>query len=148
MDPQRSKKRPMAFARRVSLFRRQIVESLSPAGLQLLLASSSRISEGQVTSRGRYYGTTMLTIDLESTNEQVQDVQDVSTASRLARHLEQERSAMQQVVRLAVREAGNVAGAPILKPAAEVEIRVQGHRILVDVDLEGNIKVAKKSQTI
>ena len=89
----------------------------------------------------------MLTIDLVSTGEQVQDVQDVSTASRLARHLEQERSAMQQVVRLAVQEAGNVAGAPILKPAAEVEIRVEGHRILVDVDLEGHIKVAKKSQS-
>ncbi len=147
MDPQRNKKRPMAFVRRVSLFRRQIVESLSPAGLELALASSSRISEGQVTSRGRYYGTTMITIDLESTGETVQDVQDVSTASRLARHLEQERSAMQQVVRLAVREASNVAGSRILKPAAEVEIRVKGHRILVDVDLEGHVKIAKKSQS-
>ena len=134
----------MAFARRVSLFRRQVVETLSPAGLELLLASSSRISEGQVTTRGRYYGTTMLTIDLQSTGERVQDVQDVSTASRLARHLEQERSAMQQVVRLAVREAGNVAGSPIVKPAAEVEIRVQGHKILVDVDLEGNVKRTSK----
>ena len=135
----------MAFARRVSLFRRQIVESLSPAGLELLLASSNRISEGQVTSRGRYYGTTMLTIDLEHTGEKVQDVQDVSTASRLARHIEQERSALQQVVRLAVREAGNVAGSQILKPAAEVEIRVEGQRILVDVDLEGNVELASKN---
>ena len=135
----------MAFARRVSLFRRQIVESLSPAGLELLLASSNRISEGQVTSRGRYYGTTMLTIDLEHTGEKVQDVQDVSTASRLARHMEQEPAALQQVVRLAVREAGNVAGSPIRKPAAEVEIKVEGHKILVDVDLEGNVEPASKS---
>ena len=135
----------MAFVRRVSLFRRQIIESISPAGLELLLAGASRISEGQVTSRGRYYGTTMLTIDLQHTGGKVRQVRDVSTSSRLARHLEQEPAAMQQVVRLAVREASNVAGQPILEPAAEVEVRVKGHRVLVDVDLEGSVELSAKN---
>jgi len=56
--------------------------------------------------------------------------------------MKRDRAARRQVVQLAVKEAGNVASSTIVEPAAEVKIRVEGHRILVDVDLEGNVEAS------
>ena len=56
----RIRRRPMAAARRISLIRREIRESVSPAALDLMLAGAGRISEGNVSGR-HYFGSTMLT---------------------------------------------------------------------------------------
>lgn len=136
----------MAFVRRVSIFRREIIERISPAGLEVLLRGAERISEGQVTSGGRFYGSIMLTIDFGSVAQQVRDEGDVATASRLARQLEQERGAMEQVRRLALREARAIAGQPIARPATEVKVRTRGAQVLLDVDLEGDVASGKKDQ--
>jgi hypothetical protein len=126
----------MAFVRRVSLFRREIRESISPAALDVLLSSAGRISEGQLSGE-RYYGSTMLTIDLTRIQGRVRDVCDVATAARLSRHMNEEQDARGVVRRIALEEACRVAGRQIALLEAEVRVRAEGQLIYVDVDLEG-----------
>jgi hypothetical protein len=138
MDPADGpKKRPMAAVRRVGLFRREITESVSPAALEVLLATAGRISEGQLSREGRYYGSTILTIDLEQLGAYVQDRCDAATAARLAAVLEHETELHQAAARLALTEAQRIAGRPLRKVEADVQVRTEGSRVLVDVDVEG-----------
>lgn len=128
----------MAFVRRVGLFRREIIESVSPAGLEVLLDGAGRISEGQITG-GRYFGSTMLTIDLDVLRAVVQDPCDVGTAARLARHLADEPRVKQIIRGLALREARRIAARPLVLVEAELRVHTEGTRVFLDMDLEGTL---------
>lgn len=126
----------MAFVRRVGLFRREIHERISPAALDILLSSAGRISEGQL-SGDRYYGSTMLTIDLTRIQGRVREVCDVATAARLGQQMSEQQDAQQVVQQIAVAEATRIAGRPLALLGVEVRVRSAGQLIYVDVDLEG-----------
>jgi len=126
----------MAAVRRISLFRREIRESVSPAAMEVLFASASRISEGQVGQDGRYYGSTVLTIDLEQLAPHVSDPSSVSTATRLARVLEAEPEVQQQAGRMALEEAARIAGARLRRAEVDVRVRFEGTRVFIDIDVE------------
>lgn len=130
------KKRPMAAVRRIALFRREIRESISPVAIEVLLASATRISEGQVAADGRYYGSTMLTIDLERVRDRVCDVCDVATAARLAQLLRQEPTVQQRTGRLALEEARRISGRALRRAEADIRVRSEGARVFIDVDVE------------
>ena len=147
MDPMPSlRKRPMASARRVSLFKREIIERLSPAGFDVLLASCGCLSEGQVTPDGAYYGSTMLTLDLSTAGPLLREEGDVAAARRLARLLRKERSLVKRVKQVARREARKVAGRPIRQPEVELRVRVEGARVLLDMDLEGELETRARGR--
>lgn len=137
----RPNKRPMAYVRRIGIFRREIRESVSPAALDLLLASAERISEGQIAAE-RYLGSTMLTVDLTRVHGVVQDACDVATAARLARHLEGEPHVKLALQELALKEARRIASCPLELVDAEVRVRVEGTRLFLDVDVEGALQVS------
>lgn len=130
------RKRPMASTRRVNLFRRQILLRVSPAGFEVLLASARRQSEGQVQPDGRYFGSTMFTLDLSTLGDRLREPGDASTVQQLVGLLEQEPDLSQRLVDLALRDARELAGQPLEAPLAEVRFRSQGSTILLDVDLE------------
>jgi hypothetical protein len=136
----------MASTRRVSLFKREIIERLSPAGFDVLLAGCGRLSEGQVTPDGAYYGSTMLTLDLSAAGPLLREEGDVGCARRLARLLRKERSLMRRVKQLARQEARRVAGRAIRQPEVEVRVRVEGARVLLDMDLEGEVQPPGRSR--
>ena len=143
MDPPaKAPKRPMAFVRRVSLFQREIRENISPTALNVLLRTAGKISEGQTTTDGRYYGSTMLTIDLGQVQACVSDVCDVSTAVRLAQHLSRQGMVHQEVKQIAEKEARRIACRNLELQEAEVRVRTEGQRIYVDVDVEGVVAPA------
>jgi len=131
----------MAAVRRIGLFRREIRESLDPAAVEVLLASATRISEGQVGPDGRFYGSTMLTIDLERIRPQVRDACDVATAARLAALLEAEVTLHERLGRLAVSEARRIAGSGLRRPEADLRVRTEGRRVFIDVDVEAETQV-------
>lgn len=140
MDPPaRAPRRPMAFVRRVSLFQREIRETLSPTALSVLLRTAGKISEGQTTTDGRYYGSTMLTIDLEQVQSCVNDACDVATAVRLAQHISRQTMVHQQVQQIAEKEARRIACRKLKLLETEVRVRTEGQRIYVDVDVEGAV---------
>jgi hypothetical protein len=127
----------MAVVRQVSLIRREIREQISPVGLELLLLNASRISEGRVAADGRYYGSTMLTIDLALARDQVREACDVATAARLARLLELDAPAKARLRELAIEEARRVAQRTVGKLEVDMRVRVEGNAVFVDLDVEG-----------
>ena len=126
----------MASLRRVGLFSRQVVETLSPAGLEALLAGASRLSEGQIWD-GQYYGSTMVTIDLRQLDGQLVDACDVSTARRLAGYIGDSTEAMERLSELAQVEAQRVTAERLTSLQTEVRVRAEGCWIFIDIDVEG-----------
>jgi len=124
-------RKPMARATRITLFEREVRERLSRAALDLLFARAEVMSEGQRAPRGgkdSYFGSTMMTIDLPALSAVLRDEPDAGTARRLATLLGEDAAVEKRVQALATREAARVAGA---------NIRAQGARVFIDVDVEG-----------
>ncbi len=132
-----SNKRPMARVSRVGLFRRRIIETLSPTGIEALLAAASIISEGQLAADGRFFGSTMITIDLAQLAEHVTDDCDARTAARIAEDLSAERVLLGRLAGRARAEARRIAKRPLDRLETEVRVRAEGRSLLVDVDVEG-----------
>ena len=79
--------RPLARVQRIALFEREVRERLSRAALDLVFERAEVMSEGQRSSRAGqpvYFGSTMLTIDLEALAPQLREPCDAGTARRLA----------------------------------------------------------------
>jgi hypothetical protein len=132
----------MAVVHRVGLFSREIVERLSLAGIEMLLTRVAKLSEGQVLGDDRYYGSTMLTIDVRELDESVHDTCDVATAMRLARLLAQSEALRERVRALAHSEAVRVAGQPLDSAEIDVRVRAEGSWLFVDVDVEACVLTA------
>lgn len=139
-------KRPMAVATRVGLFSRQVIEKLSLAAIDMLLERVSTLSEGQILSDDRYFGSTMLTLDVRELDGMVRDTCDVATAIRLARLLGQADGAADRIRALAHEEATRIAGQPLRPAGIDVRVRAEAHWIFIDVDVEGRLEVAREAQ--
>src|SRR5918993_1434433 len=82
-QPRFAPRKPMAMARRVSLFEREVVVRLAPVAVELLHGAARVLSEGELT--GDFYaGSTMLTVDLGRTVDRIADPPDASTAQKVA----------------------------------------------------------------
>jgi len=127
----------MASAQRLSLFAREIKERVSPAAFEALLAGAKWISEGQIQASGRYFGSTLITLDLERAQERLKERGDVATAARLAELLGSETALLARVRQLSLQEAKRIATRPLPQLATEVHVRTEGCRVLVDVEVEG-----------
>ena len=126
----------MARAARVTLFEREIRERLSRVALEILLDGAEVLSEGQVQER-RYFGSTMITIDLARHADLLREPCDAVTARHTASLLEKDARAVGRIRRIADREARRLAGAQMARIATELAFRWQGTRVCVDVDVEG-----------
>jgi hypothetical protein len=133
-------RKPMARATRITLFEREVRERLSRAALDLLFARVEVMSEGQRAVRGgkeSYFGSTMLTIDLPALAVLLRDAPDAGTARRLATLLADDSQVEKRVQAMATREAARVAGEAPRTISTHVNIRAQGARVFIDVDVEG-----------
>jgi hypothetical protein len=139
--PNELRKRPMAVVRQIGLFSREVVEHLSVSGVEMLLSQLSRLSEGQVVD-GRYYGSTMLTLDLRTLEGKIRDACDVTTAMRLARLWSDNQAVIAQVRSLAHAEAIRIAARPLAPGGIDVKIRAEGGWLFVDVDVEAAVESA------
>src|SRR5215216_1734456 len=71
-------RKPMAIARRVSLFERTVDVRLAPAAIELLHGAARVLTEGALAGEA-YAGSTMLTVDLAHTVDRVSDPPDAAT---------------------------------------------------------------------
>lgn len=126
----------MARASRVTLFEREIRERLSRAALEILFDGAELLSEGQVQDR-RYFGSTMITIDLARHADFLREPCDAVTARNTAALLEKDARAIGRIRRIAEGEARRLASSALLRIAIELAFRWQGTRVCVDVDVEG-----------
>ena len=134
----------MATVNRIGLFRRRIIETLSPTGIEALLAAASIISEGQLAADGRFFGSTMITIDLAQVDEHVTDDCDARTAARIAEDLSVERALLDRLSARAQAEARRIAKLPLERLETEVRVRAEGRLLLVDLDVEGRVRAVSE----
>lgn len=130
------RRKPMAQARRVSLFEREVHVRLSPAAIEILFGTAAVLSEGLVDGN-RFYGSTMVTLDLARADGQVSEQCDASTARDVERLLGKDPRVHEHARELGVAEADRLAGRPLQAPQVDLRVRRNGRQFHVDMDVEG-----------
>ena len=125
----------MAIARRVSLFEREVAVRLAPVAIELLHGVARTLTEGELTGDG-YAGSTMLTIDLAHTREQISDPIDASTAQRAASLYAADERCREVARRIASKEARRIAGCELVVPHVDIESRARGHELHLSLNVE------------
>jgi hypothetical protein len=131
--------RPLVRVERIALFEREVRERPSRAALELVFRRAEVMSEGQRAIRdGRavYFGSTMLTLDLETLAPSLREACDAGTARRLAALLSGDPSITARVKTIATREAMRLAGGRLRTIATEMKVSARGARVFIDVDVE------------
>jgi len=127
----------MAMARRISLFEREVHVRLSPAGVDVLLAAGSVLTEGSFHG-DRFAGSTMITVDLGRTTATISDPADGATAHRVAALLPADVRARTRARDVAIEAARRRAGCPLASPTVDMRARAVGERVHLDFDLEAD----------
>ncbi len=131
--------RPMLRVRRISLFEREVRERLSRAALDLVFAGAATMSEGQRSARnGRevFFGSTMLTVELDVLVGALRDACDASSAQRMAGLLASDSGALGRIRAIAATEAERLLGTRPESVTTEIRVRARGTTVYVDVDVE------------
>jgi hypothetical protein len=131
-------RKPAAVARRVSLFEREVRMHLGTAAIEVLFAVAEVLSEGG-RDGARYFGSTMITIDLGRARGLVREDCDAADAKVVAGLLEKDARVQARARALAVAAAGERAGAPLARLDAEPRVRADGMCVRIDLDVEGEI---------
>jgi hypothetical protein len=133
--------RPLARVERISLFEREVKERLSRAALDVLFATAGVMSEGQRAARGgreSFFGSTMLTIELDAAALALRDAADARSAQRLAALLARDAGAQARIKRLAAEECERLSSARPRSLNTDIKVRARGTTVYVDVDVEAS----------
>jgi hypothetical protein len=128
-------RKPMAAARRVSLFEREIRVGLSSAAVEILFQLASILSEG-AHEEGGYFGSTMITIDLARAAQLVSDPCDAGTVRRVADLLTADPRVRERARAVAAAEADRLSGGALGRAQIDLRVRTSGHHLHIDVDVE------------
>lgn len=128
-------RKPMRSARRISLFEREIQVRLSPAAIDVLMASASVLSEGEVMD-GIYGGSTMLTIDLNRASVNLNEACDAATARTLDALLDSDALVQTRARAIAIREAEARAGGGLDDVYIDMRIERDGQHFHIDMNIE------------
>ena len=138
--PPPARRRPMAVARRVALFRREIREWISPPALDILLRAADLITEGAFEGEAGdeqvYLGSVQVTVDLHRAAAYIREPLDAAAARQLAHHLHTDTVARQLLEELARRESEHAAGCPLYGLQVEIDPRYEGDALHVTLDVE------------
>jgi hypothetical protein len=132
-------RKPMARATRVSLFEREIRVHLSTSAIEVLFDLAQVLHEGQRQLDG-YFGSTMITMELDRAASAVRDECDAANARRVAELLEGDARVKARARLLATTAASRRAGAPLARVTVEMRVRTSGTRIHIDLDVEGELE--------
>jgi hypothetical protein len=128
-------RKPMAMARRVSLFEREVTVRLAPVAVQLLHDAARVLTEGEIVG-DLYEGSTMMTVDLGRTISLISDPPDSTTAQRVAFLYAADERCRASARRIAVTEAHRNAGRELVAPHVDVESRAKGNEIHLSLNIE------------
>ena len=133
-------RKPMAMARRVSLFQREVSVKLAPLALELLHGASRVISEGDFVG-DLYEGSTMMTIDLGRTTAVISDPPDATTAQRVAFLYAADERCRDHARRVAIGEARRRAGCDLAAAHIDVESRARGPELHLSLNVEAQRRI-------
>jgi hypothetical protein len=128
-------RKPMALARRVSLFEREVAIRLAPVAIELIHGAARVLTEGEL-SGDVYAGSTMLTVDLARTADRISDPPDASTAQRVAVLYGADERCRERARRIALGEAARAAGCPLAAPHVDLESRARGAELHLSLNVE------------
>lgn len=128
-------RKPMAMARRVSLFEREVTVRLAPVAVELLHGAARVLSEGELDG-DVYAGSTMLTVDLARTADRIADPPDASTAQKVALLYAADERCREHARRIALAEARRTAGCELATPTIDVESRARGAELHLSLNVE------------
>lgn len=129
------RRKPMRRAERVSLFEREVRVRLSAAAIEILFGTAAVLSEGQVEG-GRYYGSTMITIDLTRVSAYIAEACDVATARSLERLLAVDARVDACARRIAAAEASRHAGSGLGATQIDLRVHRNDRHFHIDMDIE------------
>src|SRR5262245_12920305 len=129
------RRKPMAMARRVSLFEREVAVRLAPAAIDLIHGAARMLTEGELCG-DVYAGSTMLTVDLACTTDRISDPPDASTAHRVALLYAADERCRDRARRIAIVEAARRAGCSLATPLVDVESRARGAQLHLCANVE------------
>jgi len=122
------------------LFQREVTERLSASALELLLSRAEVFVEGGAvkggSAAGAFYGSAMLTLDLERCADRLRAPLDEVATKKLCAAIDHDRDARRAVTARAL----DVARARLVVPddvkSGALRCRVDGARLYIDVELE------------
>ena len=131
-------RKPMAAARKVALFDREIRTTLSQAAIEILFDTADILSEGERRGDG-YFGSTMITLDLARVAPLVREDCDAASARRVAELALADNRIRDRARAIASADAAERAGTLLARVDCELRARAVGTRVHVDVDVEAEI---------
>jgi hypothetical protein len=138
-------RKPMASARKVALFDREIRITLSQAAVEILFESADILSEGERRGDG-YFGSTMITLDLTRVASLVREDCDAASARRVAELAMADKRVRERAKALAAADAAERAGTLLQRVDCELRGRAVGTRVHLDVDVEAEIARARATR--
>lgn len=129
----------MAGTRRLSVFHRRIELGLSATALELVFAAPRVVSEGGVDG-DRYVGSTTIAIDLGALEDRLSDLPDAATARQIAGLAGEDPRVRQRARRIAFDEANRIAGATLIQPEIDLQVRSQGSIVRFALDVEAIVR--------
>ena len=145
-EPLRRCPRGLAKAKRIGGIRQRRIHVLTRAAEDLLFANATVLSEGRLRKNagGEHYdGSTMITFDLRPLADEWRGVFDERAYDSLLDLVEGSVRIRIRTLRIARREAARrLAGYNLGRVAADTQVRLEGATLLLDVDLEVEVRVS------
>jgi hypothetical protein len=138
-------RKPMAAARKVALFDREIRTTLSQAAVEILFETADILSEGERRGDG-YFGSTMITLDLGRVAPLVREDCDAAGARRIADLALADKRVRDRARALAAADAAERAGTILQRVDCELRARAVGTRVHLDVDVEAEVARARATR--
>lgn len=134
-------RKPMATARRIALFEREVRWRLTTAAIEILFDVAEILSEGQRQGAdprgpGRWFGSTMVTIELLRASDLFREEPDASTARRVAELLRLDARVAARLRGIATADAEVRSGDRLGRAEVELRARSVGTKVFLDLDLE------------
>ena len=127
----------MAWARRVSLFEREVRVRLAPVAVELIHGAARMLTEGELHG-DVYTGSTMLTMDLARTADRISDPPDATTAQRVAVLYASDERCREHARRIAISEARRLAGCDLTRPSVDLETCARGSELHLSLTFEAH----------
>jgi hypothetical protein len=140
-------RKPMATARRVALFDREIRITLSGAAVEILFETAEILSEGERRGGG-YFGSTMITFDVTRLAALVREACDAASARHVATLALADKRVRERARALAIADAGERAGSGtrLANLSTELRARAVGTRVHLDIDVEAVVSTARAAR--
>jgi hypothetical protein len=149
-EPSSPSRKPMTPVRKVSLFRREVREFISPPALEILIGAAEVVAEGSFDPSGAegpvFLGSVYVRVPLGRYVGLIRGPLDAAAARRLVQLLRNDDVVREVLGELAQRETERVAGCPLFDLEVEIAATHHGDEVHVHLDVEGQVRPRREAR--